>query len=183
MKTTEASKFLSYILRHKPESIGLSLNEQGWLNLDDLIQAANEHGQPISKELIASVVSSSDKKRFSISDNGLMIRAAQGHSTTQVNLSFKEVCPPEFLYHGTATRFLKNILEQGLKPMSRQYVHLSEKVPTAIEVGKRYGDVVLLKINALEMYSADFKFYQSENNVWLVESVPPVYFSQCDPTA
>lgn len=95
-----------------------------------------------------------------------------------MDISFEKKIPPEFLYHGTASRFLDDIMKQGLKPMSRQYVHLSENLETATEVGKRYGKVVILKINALDMSNAGFNFYQSDNKVWLIDAVPINYLSQ-----
>lgn len=171
-KNTDISKFLSYILRHQPEAIGLFLDKEGWAVINDLILLSIKKGYTLDNNLIRNIVNSSDKKRFTISEDGLRIRASQGHSTQHVNIDYKEKVPPCLLYHGTATRFIPTIREQGLLPLSRQYVHLSSDKDTAIQVGQRYGKPVLLKIKALNMYEQNFKFYQAENNVWLTEQVP-----------
>lgn len=169
---TETSKFLSYILRHEPQAIGLILDNEGWANIDELIALANQSGKQLDRELIQQFVDTSDKKRFTISEDGLRIRAAQGHSTTSVAITYPEKTPPEFLYHGTATRFVESIRKEGLKPGDRHYVHLSEQVKTATEVGQRYGAPQVLIIAALMMHNAGFKFYLADNSVWLTESVP-----------
>ena len=168
---TDTSKFLSYVLRHEPQSIGLMLDNEGWVFIDELIDAATRNGNTLDRDLLLQVVESSDKKRFTISDDGLSIRAAQGHSTSAVSISYPEKVPPEFLYHGTASRFLEAILQEGLKPQSRHYVHLSEEIATATSVGQRYGKPVVLKIEALRMYQQGFKFFQAENGVWLTQNV------------
>jgi putative RNA 2'-phosphotransferase len=175
---TEASKFLSYVLRHEPESIGLSLDREGWANMAALIEGAARSGKPIDRDLIQQVVASSDKKRFALSDDGLRIRAVQGHSTDKVDIHFVEKVPPEFLYHGTATRFVESIHTEGLLPGERQYVHLSEDVQTAMSVGQRYGKPVVLKIEALRMYQQGFKFFMAENGVWLTNSVHASFISK-----
>ena len=172
MNHTEVSKFLSYVLRHQPQAIGLSLDHEGWASIDCLIAGAQQDGKRLTRELILAVVASSDKKRFAISDDGVFIRAVQGHSTSTVDRSFAESIPPETLYHGTATRFLASIKAQGLIAGSRQYVHLSDNIDTAESVGQRYGKPVVLNIAALKMHKQGFKFFQAENGVWLVDSVP-----------
>lgn len=177
-KSTDTSKFLSYVLRHEPEAIELSLDKEGWAVIDDLILRAGNKGYALDKDLIFDVVESSEKKRFTISEDGLRIRAAQGHSTQQVNITYAEKTPPDILYHGTATRFIAQIREQGLLPLSRQYVHLSSDEDTAIQVGQRYGKPVLLKIKAMDMYDKGFKFYQADNGVWLTEHVPYEYIQE-----
>lgn len=168
----ESSKFLSYVLRHEPQAIGLRLDGEGWADIESLIGCAAKDGRALDISIIQAVVSSSDKKRFSISDDGLRIRAVQGHSTASVNLQHIEKEPPEFLYHGTATRFLESIRQQGLIAGSRHHVHLSQDIPTAIAVGQRYGKPVVLKIEALRMHQQGFKFFQAENGVWLTSDVP-----------
>jgi putative RNA 2'-phosphotransferase len=171
-KLTETSKFLSYILRHQPQSIGLTLNTEGWADIAELIACANKSGNTIDRALIQQVVDTSDKKRFTISDDGLRIRAAQGHSTASVAMTYPEQTPPEFLYHGTATRFLESIRKEGLKPGERHYVHLSANVKTATEVGQRYGTPSVLIVAALIMHRAGFTFFLADNGVWLTEAVP-----------
>jgi putative RNA 2'-phosphotransferase len=169
----KVSKFLSFVLRHKPDAIGLELDPNGWANINDLISKANASSEPanLDRTLIQEVVETNDKKRFIISDDGQNIRANQGHSI-KVDLQLKPVTPPEFLYHGTATRFLDTILEEGLKPQQRQYVHLSTDIETATDVGRRYGKPIILKIKALLMLEQGFVFYRSENGVWLTSKVP-----------
>jgi putative RNA 2'-phosphotransferase len=173
---TKISKFLSFVLRHKPGAIGLVLDEQGWAYIDELINKAKQAGEvtTLDRALIQEVVDTNDKKRFVISEDGQRIRAAQGHSI-DVDLQLKPVTPPEFLYHGTATRFLDSILKEGLKPQQRQYVHLSKDIETATAVGQRYGKPVILKIKAQLMYEQGFTFYLAENGVWLTDSVPPTF--------
>lgn len=168
----ETSKFLSYILRHEPQAIGLQLDSEGWADIESLIACAIKDGRALDIALIQAVVSSSDKKRFSISDDGLRIRAVQGHSTTSVSLQHLEKEPPEFLYHGTATRFLESIRQQGLIAGSRHHVHLSQDIPTAVAVGQRYGKPEVLKIEALRMHQQGYIFFQADNEVWLTNHVP-----------
>ena len=171
-KLDETSKFLSYVLRHEPQAIGLQLDSEGWGEIESLIDGATKFGQALDIPLIQTVVNCSDKKRFSISDDGLRIRAVQGHSMANVRPQHTEKTPPEFLYHGTASRFLNSIWQRGLIAGSRHYVHLSQDMTTAINVGQRYGSPVLLKIEAFRMFQQGFKFYQADNGVWLVSNVP-----------
>lgn len=168
----KTSKFLSYVLRHQPEAIGITLDPDGWINIDTLIAQANRHGESLSYPLIEQVVQTSDKKRFTLSDDHLKIRAAQGHSTQQVQVNHKECTPPECLYHGTATRFIESIQEKGLIAGTRHYVHLSADEQTAIQVGQRHGKPIVLKIKALMLSQQGFKFYLADNGVWLTEHVP-----------
>lgn len=174
----EVSKFLSYVLRHQPEAIGLELDSEGWANIDALIAGAAGHGQSLDKQLIEAVVDGSDKKRFALSEDGLRIRAVQGHSTAKVDIAFTEKKPPDILYHGTASRFLSAILAEGLTTQSRQYVHLSADREVAIQVGQRYGTPVVLEINALAMYEQGYPFYQAENGVWLTRQVAVEFIRQ-----
>lgn len=175
----KTSKFLSFVLRHKPEAIGLTLDDHGWANIDELINKGNKSGEApnLSKKLIQEVVDTSDKKRFIIFEDGQLIRANQGHSV-DIDLQLKPTAPPEFLYHGTASRFLDSILEEGLKPQERQHVHLSTDIETAIAVGERYGKPVILTIKALLMHEQGFVFYLSENGVWLTEQVSRQYIQR-----
>lgn len=172
-KHERVSKFLSYVLRHEPASIGLTLDGQGWVDIDVLISKANssDQGIPLTHALLQEVVFTNDKKRFTISKDGKKIRAAQGHSVN-IDLQLNPVEPPEFLFHGTANRFLDRILAEGLKPQQRQYVHLSEDIKTATAVGQRYGKLLILTIKTRLMYERGFKFYLAENGVWLTEKVP-----------
>lgn len=173
----ETSKFLSYILRHKPDTIGLQLNIEGWADINSLIIGAAKEGRVLDQTIIQTVVNSSDKQRFTLSEDGQCIRAVQGHSTPDVNLQHIEKKPPELLYHGTATRFLESILQQGLIAGSRHHVHLSQDITTAVAVGQRYGKPAVLKVEALRMHQQGFNFFQAENGVWLTNHVPVCFIS------
>ncbi|MAS07608.1 MAG: RNA 2'-phosphotransferase [Ahrensia sp.] len=177
MSLTETSKFLSYVLRHAPESIGVALDGEGWVSVDELIEKARAAGKRIDLATLREVVETNDKKRFTLSDNGARIRAAQGHSV-EVDTVGDPVAPPAVLFHGTATRFLKPILEQGLKPMNRRHVHLSAETETAKKVGMRYGVPVILRVDAGAMHAAGQPFYRADNGVWLTGPVAPAYLSR-----
>ena len=168
------SKFLSYVLRHRPDEIGLKLDANGWAEVDDLIACAGSASVVLTEERLRQIVRSSDKQRFALSDDGRRIRANQGHSIS-VDLALAPRQPPEILFHGTATRFLDAIRQHGLKPMSRQHVHLSPDEVTATRVGQRHGKPVVLKIKAGQMWHAGQAFYFSANGVWLTENVPPQF--------
>ena len=172
----QLSKFLSFVLRHKPDAIGLSLDPQGWASIDELIEKANASGTPLDRVALLRVVETSEKKRFSISGDGSRIRAAQGHSVT-VELGLAPREPPPTLYHGTATRFVESILSKGLKPLTRQQVHLSLDEATARRVGQRHGKPVILKVDAARMHAQGFSLYLADNGVWLTDLVPPQFLS------
>lgn len=168
----QLSKFLSFVLRHKPDAIRLALGPDGWVNIAELIERANAAGTRFDRKDLLQVVASSDKKRFSVSDDGLRIRAAQGHSVP-VELGLVPQEPPAVLYHGTATRFLESIRSDGLKPQARQQVHLSIDRETAHRVGRRHGKPVVLRVDARAMHATGFRFYLTDNGVWLIDEVPP----------
>jgi putative RNA 2'-phosphotransferase len=170
------SKFLSYILRHRPDEIGLNLDAEGWADISELLEKS-QRKIFLTRSLLDIVVEDNDKKRFRISDDGLKIRASQGHSLN-VNLNLQPQIPPDILFHGTATRFLSSILKDGLKSGSRQFVHLSNDRDTAHTVGSRHGSAVILTVAAGEMVKGGHKFYLSDNGVWLTDAVAPRYLSQ-----
>lgn len=176
---TKLSKFLSLILRHKPEEIGISLDENGWADVLELLSGINNTGRKINIDLLEEIVKTDNKGRYSFNENKTKIRANQGHSI-KVDVELKEIIPPDILYHGTAERFITNILDkkQGLKPMSRLYVHLSKDYDTAIKVGIRHGNPVVLKINAKQMKEDGYLFYLSENGVYMTKSVPYKYLEK-----
>jgi putative RNA 2'-phosphotransferase len=165
------SKFLSLVLRHKPQQIGLALDEHGWADVDDLIRCANEAGHRLTRPLLEQVVAQNDKQRFALSEDRRRIRANQGHSVP-VDLDLPPCQPPDTLYHGTATQFVDSIREQGLGPGQRQHVHLSPDVASAVTVGQRHGKPVILPVRAREMWQAGYRFYRSPNHVWLTDGVP-----------
>lgn len=168
------SKFLSLILRHKPQTIGLNLDGNGWAKVDDLIELVNEQGIPLTGPLLTEIVHNNDKDRFTFNADRTKIRAYQGHSI-EVDLELISETPPAILYHGTATRFLASIRARGLVSGSRQHVHLSPDEITAIKVGQRHGRPVVLTIRAEEMSRSGYQFFCAENGVWLTETVPPQY--------
>jgi|ERR1700677_1860416 len=170
-ETTRTSKFLSLILRHEPQRVGLKLDDAGWVDVDLLLQAVNQHGVPLTLDQLKHVVETNPKKRFALSDDGLRIRASQGHSL-DVDLQYEPEVPPELLYHGTATRFLDAIRAGGLEKMQRHDVHLSADPAATVPVGSRHGKPALLTIRAGEMHKAGHQFRRSENGVWLVVHVP-----------
>ena len=174
-KNVRISKFLSLILRHSPEKIHLNMDKNGWVYINELIENANRYkNMALTVELIKTIVETNDKKRFIISEDGKKIRANQGHSIA-VDLELENQIPPDILYHGTATRYIDSIMKNGLKPMSRQYIHLSRTEEIALGVGKRHGKPIILYIDAKKMNEEGYRFYLSENKVWLVEKVPIKY--------
>ena len=173
-KLKQISKFMSLVLRHKPETIGLKLNENGWANVQEMIDKMNTTGADVDIELIHTIVETNDKKRFAFNEDKTMIRASQGHSV-EVDLNLNEVQPPEFLYHGTIQESVDIIRLEGLKKMSRQHTHLSKDKESAIKVGSRRGKPVILVIRAAAMHADGYRFYLSANEVWLTDEVPVQY--------
>jgi len=170
----KTSKFLSLVLRHKPEEIGLTLDENGWADVDELLRLVSAGGRQLTRELLERVVAENDKKRFAFSDDGTCIRASQGHSI-EIDLALTPSEPPELLYHGTASRFVDSIRETGLHSGDRQHVHLSLDAATATKVGQRHGKPVVLTIRARAMAAAGYQFFFSANGVWLTDRIPPEF--------
>ena len=179
-QVVSTSKFLSLILRHQPEKIGLSLDANGWANIDELLRLSAAKGRPLTRALLDEVVATNDKQRFMLNEDRSMIRASQGHSIS-VDLGLTAVTPPPVLFHGTATRFLESIQKQGLLKGNRQHVHLSPDESTAIKVGQRHGKPVVLRIAAGRMQLDGHKFYRSANGVWLTDHVPPACLEMVSP--
>ena len=163
------SKMIALILRHKPETIGITLDEHGWANVDELLK-----GVGIYMDTLELIVKTDDKQRYSFNEDKTLIRANQGHSVP-VDVELEEVKPPEFLWHGTGEKYVQSICGEGLIPKSRLYVHLSLDEETAVDVGKRHGKPVLFRIDAVKMYEDGYKFYLSKNGVWLTKCVPAEY--------
>ncbi len=171
------SKFLSLVLRHKPETIELRLDASGWTHTNELLEKLNSNDFEISIEDLKQVVANNDKKRFQFSEDYSKIRASQGHSL-KVDLALEEKTPPDLLYHGTAEKNLTSIKKQGLLKGQRHHVHLSSDAVTARRVGMRYGKPVVLKVDSKRMMEEGVTFYQSANGVWLAEHVQPEYLNE-----
>jgi putative RNA 2'-phosphotransferase len=176
-ENTKLSKLLSYILRHKPEAYEIILDENGYTNVDELINKLNAHNENISFEILQHIVDTNNKKRFAFNDDLTKIRASQGHSV-DVELGYTEKQPPEILYHGTVEKFLALILKDGLQKMQRHHVHLSADKATAMKVAERRGKPIILEIKSGKMFSAGYKFYLSDNGVWLTDFVPVNFIIQ-----
>lgn len=170
------SKSLSYVLRHRPDSVGLELETGGWITVAAILDAFRRSGKEVSEEILKEVVAQNDKQRFEFSDDGLRIRARQGHSV-EVELGYEPAVPPEVLYHGTATRNLESIFEQGLRKGRRHHVHLSTNRETMLQVAMRHGKPTLLAIQSEQMHLSGHEFFVTGNNVWLTEHVPPEFIS------
>ena len=170
-------RFMSYVLRHHPEAAELTLDGEGWADVDKLMEGMTKAGRPIDRETLERIVRENNKKRYTLSEDGRRIRANQGHSV-DVHIEMEKRTPPERLYHGTADRFLDSIKEQGIRRMARQYVHLSPDVPTAVNVGSRHGKPVVLAIDTAQMAADGFDFFISANGVWQSEDIPWRYVSE-----
>lgn len=177
MNLTKLSKFLALILRHKPEAAGITLDSHGWADVDALLAGMTAAGHPIDRAMLEEIVRTDEKGRYAFSEDGKRIRAVQGHSVS-VDADLRETAPPEYLYHGTAERFAAAIRAEGLKSMSRLYVHLSGDTETARKVGQRHGKPHIFRIPAAEMAKQGYAFYQAENGVWLTKTVPPAFLEE-----
>ena len=176
MGLKETSKFMSLILRHKPEAIGIRLDEHGWANVDELIAGIAETRE-FDMEMLEEIVRTDSKQRYSFNDDKTLIRANQGHSVS-VDVELDELEPPAELWHGTGEKYVRFIDKQGLIPKSRLYVHLSKDSETAMQVGQRHGKPVLYMVKAGEMYQDGYRFYLSKNGVWLTKEVPVKYLEK-----
>lgn len=168
------SKFMSLVLRHRPEAIGLELDANGWAGVTELLNKMQAAGAVIDTEILNHIVATNSKKRFAIDETGTKIRANQGHSV-EVDLGFTPHQPPELLFHGTGAQNRDNILSEGLKKGNRNHVHLTHDTETARQVGMRHGRSIIFRVNAGEMHKDGFEFYLSENGVWLTDAVPAKY--------
>ena len=178
MGLKETSKYMSLILRHKPETIGITLDEHGWANVDELIEGI-ARTRRFNMEILEEIVRTDEKQRYSFNEDKTLIRANQGHSIP-VDVEPEETVPPEELWHGTATKYEASIDAQGLIPKSRLYVHLSKDRETAVKVGQRHGKPILYTVKAGEMSRDGYKFYLSKNGVWLTKEVPARYLEKTE---
>jgi len=176
MGLKETSKYMSLILRHKPETIGITLDEHGWADVDELIEGISRT-QNFNMDILEEIVRTDEKQRYSFNADKTKIRANQGHSI-EVDVELEEKEPPEILWHGTGEKFATSIDNIGLIPKSRLYVHLSKDEETATIVGRRHGKPVLYMVNTREMYKDGFKFFLSKNGVWLTKEVPVRYLEK-----
>jgi putative RNA 2'-phosphotransferase len=176
LSETEISKFLSKVLRHTPEEIGITLDRNGWVDIATLLSKAKKANVKFDRAMLDAVVENNDKSRFSLSMDGRRIRAAQGHSV-QVDLGLEQQVPPPVLFHGTASQNLHLIFAEGLKPGRRQQVHLSSDEELAALVGHRHGKAVVLRVDAVKMYADGKAFYCADNGVWLTDFVEAIYLS------
>ncbi len=176
MDMTALSKQMSRVLRHRPDSAGLRLDKHGWCNVEDLLRGLERLGMPTTREQMEQVVQENDKQRFVL--EGDRIRAAQGHSVSDVKPALREKKPPSRLFHGTTADKISSIEREGLKPMRRHHVHLSPDEETAGSVGGRRGLAVVLTIDAAKMQLDGYRFFVSDNGVWLTDTVPPKYLAR-----
>ena len=177
MNLTNLSRYMSLILRHKPEVIGITLGAHGWANVDDLIHGIEKDNPDFNMDVLEEIVRTDNKQRYSFNDDKTLIRANQGHSIN-VDVELEEKEPPEYLYHGTGEKYVNSIDQKGLISKSRLYVHLSKDVETAENVGKRHGKEVVYCVSSRQMYRDGYKFYLSENGVWLTKEVPVKYLER-----
>ena len=175
MSNSRAAHLLTRVLRHRPELAGVSLDENGWADVDELLAGMNRT-VPITRAELADIVATDNKGRFSFSEDGTRIRANQGHSV-DVDVELEQLPPPEILYHGTAEKSVASIQKQGLLPMKRLYVHLSADAETAQKVGARHGRPRIFLLDARRMAEDGFAFFRSVNGVWLTKRVPPEYLT------
>ncbi len=175
--STRISKFLSLVLRHAPEKIGLELDSAGWTDVADLLVKMNSDRRSIDFEILEYIVDSNKKKRFAFNSDKTQIRANQGHSI-EIEHGFKAITPPEILYHGTGEKSIVSIFKTGIEKRERHHVHLSADRETAFKVGQRHGKPVILEVLALAMEQNGHTFYSSENKVWLTDFVPVEYIEQ-----
>ena len=168
------SKYLARHLRHQPEALGLTLDPGGWVAVDALLAAMRRHGIELSRAQLDEIVACNNKQRFSFDETGTRIRANQGHSIP-VDLQLAPATPPDALYHGTSKATIGPILREGLQKMRRQHVHLSRDKATAIKVGSRHGAPIVLLVDAAAMARDGYRFFLSDNGVWLTDHVPPQY--------
>ena len=176
---THISKFLSMVLRHQPETIGIQLDQNGWTDVDELIEKANNNGIKFDRETLSHIVATNTKKRFAFNKTLDKIRASQGHSI-EIELGYTNQKPPEILYHGTSEKSVQPIIDTGLEKRSRQHVHLSSDIETAIKVGQRHGKPFVFKVLAELMYNDNFQFFISDNGVWLTDNVPTKHLKRND---
>jgi putative RNA 2'-phosphotransferase len=176
---THISKFLCLVLRHQPETIDIQLDQNGWTDVDTLLEKSNSYGVKLDNETLKHIVKTNSKKRFAFNETLDKIRASQGHSI-EIELGYTSQKPPENLYHVTGEKSVQSIRDTGLKKQNRQQVHLSADIETALKVGQRHGKPFVFKVLAEQMFNDKFEFFISDNGVWLTDNVPTKYLKQND---
>ena len=176
MTQKDTSKYISLILRHKPEVIHITLDEHGWASVDELIEGVSKT-HPIDMKILEEIVASDEKQRYSFNEDRTLIRANQGHSIS-VDVELDKVDPPKVLYHGTGEKYVSAIDQEGLISKSRLYVHLSSDLDTAVKVGERHGKPVIYRVLSQKMAKDGYTFYRSVNDVWLTKKVPTEYLEK-----
>lgn len=176
MDLNKTSKFISLILRHKPETIGIALDEHGWADVEELIEGIGRT-RPFDMEMLEEIVRTDNKQRYSFNEDKTLIRANQGHSIP-VDVELPVTAPPEYLYHGTGQKYVESIDQIGLISKSRLYVHLSAEMETAVTVGRRHGKPVVYRVKSGQMQKDGYAFYLSVNGVWLTKEVPAKYLEK-----
>lgn len=177
-RLTKTSKFISMILRHKPEAISISLDEHGWADVQELIDGVNKcAGHHLDREILENLVAIDEKQRYSFNEEHTLIRANQGHSIP-VDVELEEKIPPDILWHGTGEKYVSSIDAQGLIPKGRLYVHLSSDQETAKKVGSRHGKPVIYQVDCKKMTEDGYRFFLSANKVWLTKTVPAEYLKK-----
>lgn len=174
MDYKKISKIMSYALRHKPEKLGIDVDKGGWTNMDKLVRALQDHFPDITYQIVVDVIQSNDKQRFTLSSNRDRVRAAQGHSL-DVDLGYSTTRPPDRLFHGTSSNNYIGIMKHGINKGTRHHVHLSPDFETAKTVGSRKGKPLVLTIATNAMYADGYKFFKSDNGVWLTDFIPTQY--------
>lgn len=178
MDDIKAGRFISLVLRHHPETAGLTLDSEGYADTAELINGVAERFHGFNADDLDRIVRENNKRRYSYNGDKTKIRAVQGHSVLFVNIDFEKKTPPSILYHGTSETFIPSIMNEGLKPMTRQYVHLTADKETAYNVGIRRRKPVVLLVDCEKMHSDGYEFYISENDIWLTKEVPVKYIKR-----
>ncbi|MCX4267451.1 MAG: RNA 2'-phosphotransferase [Lachnospiraceae bacterium] len=176
MSLDSISKYMSLILRHKPETIGITLDQHGWADVEKLIKGIQKT-RYLDRQMLEEIVRTDTKQRYSFNADQTKIRANQGHSIP-VDVELEEQMPPDWLWHGTGEKYTSSIEKQGLLAKTRLYVHLSVDLQTALAVGKRHGKPVIYRINSKKMKEDGYRFYCSVNGVWLTKQVPLNYLER-----
>ena len=170
------SKYLSYILRHHPETVGLILDEHGWANVEDLVKGI-ARDREFSMDMLETIVATDEKQRYQFNEDKTFIRADYGHSV-QVDLKYGSAEPPEHLFHGTAVKNIPLIEVEGIKPMQRAQVHMWDSCRAAQVIGGRHGKPIVYRVRSGDMYRDGYSFRQATGGLWQTDYIPPEYIER-----